>query len=79
MPTKMPLSAINMVVEPITGAYFIGGSPPNTPNVRKSNPPTIKPAITPYFRMVRNSIRSALMGEAAIDGDRAATGNRPRG
>jgi hypothetical protein len=35
--------------------------PENATKVRSSNPPTTKPAITPYFRMVRNMV--LLLGD----------------
>jgi len=36
--------------------YFSGGSPENAAKVPISSPPTTRPAITPYFRMVRNMV-----------------------
>lgn len=59
--------------------YFSGGSPENAATVPTSNPPTTKPAITPYFRMVRNMVLLLSGGWAAIDRDPAPPGNRPNG
>src|SRR6476660_5091925 len=36
--------------------YFSGGIPANAATMPTSNPPTIRPAITPYLRMVRNMV-----------------------
>jgi hypothetical protein len=41
-------------------------------------PPTTTPAMTPYFRMVRN-MGVPLYGGAAIDRDPPPPGNRPNG
>src|SRR6185312_661821 len=41
--------------------YFSGGMPENTMKVTSSKPPTTRPAITPYFRMVRNMV--LLLGD----------------
>ena len=41
--------------------YFSGGMPENVATVMPSSPPTTRPAITPYFRMVRH-METLLVG-----------------
>jgi hypothetical protein len=59
--------------------YFSGGMPSNPRKVANINPPTIKPAMTPYFKIAIHMSRSPLVVGVAIDRRPARPGNRPNG